>query len=126
MWPALGTITSRFGWRTHPLTKRREFHKALDIANNKGTPIRATADGKAIFVGWQGSYGKSIIIDHGHSFSTHYSHNNTLLIKAGERVKRGQIIALLGSTGRSTGPHIHYEVWYKGKPVNPIKYVTKK
>ncbi len=126
IWPAPGTITSRFGWRIHPLTRRKEFHKAIDIANKKGIPIRATADGKVLFSGWQGSYGRAIMIDHGQGFSTRYCHIQTLLVKAGERIKRGQTIALIGSTGRSTGSHLHYEVWYRGKPVNPIKYLVKK
>lgn len=126
IWPAPGTITSRFGWRIHPLSKRREFHKALDIAAAKGVSIRATADGKVILSGWQGSYGKAIMISHGHGFSTHYCHNDSLLVKTGNYVKRGQIIATIGSTGRTTGPHIHYEVWYKGKAVNPMNYLSKK
>ena len=126
IWPTFGRVTSGYNWRTHPLTKRREFHYAIDIANLKGTPVRATADGRVVLAGWQGTYGRSVMIDHGHGFSTRYAHNSTILVKPGENVKRGQIVALLGDTGLVTAPHLHYEVWYQGKPVNPLLYVNSK
>ena len=126
MWPTFGTITSRFGWRIHPMSTNNEFHEAIDIANCEETPIRATADGKVVFSDWQGSYGRAIMIDHGHGFATRYCHISVLIAKVGEQVKRGQVIALSGSTGSSTGPHLHYEVWNNGRPVNPINYLTKK
>jgi len=126
IWPTFGRVTSGYGWRRHPLTQRREFHYAIDIANLKGTPVRATADGRVILAGWQGTYGRSVMIDHGQGFSTRYAHNSTVLVKPGENVKRGQIVALSGDTGLVTAPHVHYEVWYQGKPVNPLLYVTSK
>ena len=126
IWPTFGRVTSGYGWRLHPLTKRREFHYAIDIANLKGTPVRATADGRVVLAGWQGTYGRSVMIDHGHGFSTRYTHNSTLLVKPREKVKRGQIIALSGNTGLVTASHLHYEVWYRGKPVNPLLYVKSK
>lgn len=126
IWPTFGRVTSGYGWRRHPLTTRREFHYAIDIANLRGTPVRATADGRVVLAGWQGTYGRSVLIDHGHGFSTRYAHNSTILVKPGEKVKRGQIIALSGNTGIVTAPHVHYEVWYQGKPVNPLLYVTSK
>jgi len=126
IWPIFGHITSSYGWRRHPLTTRGEFHYAVDIANLKGTPVRATADGRVVLAGWQGTYGRSVMIDHGHGFSTRYAHNSTILVKPGEKVKRGQIIALSGNTGIVTAPHLHYEVWYQGKPVNPLLYVKSK
>jgi len=126
IWPTFGRVTSGYGWRIHPLTKRRQFHYGIDIANLKGTPVRATADGRVVLAGWQGTYGRIVIIDHGQGFSTRYAHNSTILVKPGEKVKRGQIIALIGNTGRSTGPHLLYEVWYQGKPVNPLLYVKSK
>ncbi len=89
-------------------------------------PVRATADERVVLAGWQGTYGRIVMIDHGHGFSTRYAHNSTILVKPREKVKRGQIIALIGNTGRSTGPHLLYEVWYKGKPVNPLLYVKSK
>ncbi|HUW23616.1 MAG TPA: M23 family metallopeptidase [bacterium] len=126
IWPTFGRVTSSYGWRRHPLTQRREFHYAIDIANLKGTPVRATADGRVIVAGWQGTYGRSVMIDHGQGFSTRYAHNSTVLVKPGERVKRGQIVALSGDTGSVTASHVHYEVWYQGKPVNPLLYVKSK
>ncbi len=126
IWPTFGRVTSGYSWRQHPLTKRREFHYGIDIANLKGTPVRATADGRVVVAGWQGTYGRSVMIDHGQGFSTRYAHNSTVLTKPGEKVKRGQIIALSGNTGLVTASHVHYEVWYKGKPVNPLLYVKSK
>jgi len=126
IWPSFGRVTSGYGWRHHPLTNRTEFHYAVDIANLKGSPVRATADGRVILTGWQGTYGRSVMIDHGHGFSTRYAHNSTILVKPGDKVKRGQLIALSGDTGLGTAPHLHYEVWYKGKPVNPLLYVISK
>jgi hypothetical protein len=126
IWPIFGHITSGYGWRRHPLTQRGEFHYAVDIANLKGTPVRATADGRVVLAGWQGTYGKSVLIDHGYGFSTRYAHNSTILVRPGEKVRRGQIIALSGNTGIVTAPHLHYEVWYRGKPVNPLLYVKSR
>lgn len=126
IWPTFGRVTSGYSWRRHPLTQRREFHYAIDIANLKGTPVRATADGRVVLAGWQGTYGRCVMIDHGQGFSTRYAHNSTVLVKQGENVKRGQIVALSGDTGLVTAPHVHYEVWYQGKPVNPLLYVKSK
>jgi len=126
IWPTFGRVTSNYGWRSHPLTGRREFHEAVDIANLKGSPVRATADGTVVLAGWQGTYGRTVMVDHGHGFSTRYCHNSTLLVNPGEKVRRGQIIALSGLTGLCTAAHLHYEVWYHGKPVNPLLYVESK
>jgi murein DD-endopeptidase MepM/ murein hydrolase activator NlpD len=118
-----GWISSGFGYRKSPFTGRREFHKALDIACRKGTPIVATADGIVTFAGKKGLLGKTVVIDHGHGMVTRYGHAGKILKKHGESVKRGETIALIGSTGRSTGPHVHYEVRLNGVPVNPKKYI---
>lgn len=126
IWPTFGRVTSSYGWRHHPLTERGEFHYGIDIANLKGTPVRATADGRVVLAGWQGTYGRSVMIDHGYGFSTRYAHNSTVLVKPGEKVIRGQIVALSGDTGTVTAPHLHYEVWYQGKPINPLLYVKSK
>ena len=115
--------TSRFGYRISPFTQRREFHKALDIATAKGTPILATADGVVTFSGKKGFLGKAITINHGHGVVTRYGHCSKLLKKRGDKVKRWETIALVGNTGRSTGPHVHYEVHLNGIPVNPDKYI---
>jgi murein DD-endopeptidase MepM/ murein hydrolase activator NlpD len=121
--PVDGWVTSRFGYRKSPFTGRRELHKGLDISNRKGTPIVATADGVVAFAGKKGPYGLTLMIDHGHGLKTRYAHLNKLLKKKGESVKRGDVIAQMGSTGRSTGTHLHYEVRLNGVPVNPSKYI---
>jgi murein DD-endopeptidase MepM/ murein hydrolase activator NlpD len=116
-------VTSKFGYRTSPFTGRREFHKAYDIAARPGTPILATADGIVTFAGQKGLLGNTIVVDHGHGMVTMYGHIDKLLKKRGEKVKRWETIALMGNTGRSTGPHVHYEVRLNGIPVNPEKYI---
>jgi murein DD-endopeptidase MepM/ murein hydrolase activator NlpD len=121
--PSKGYLTSRFGYRKSPFTGRREMHKGLDIANREGTLIIAPADGTVKFVGRRGLMGKTMMIDHGHGMVTRYGHLKGYLKKRGEPVKRGEAIAEMGDTGRSTGPHLHYEVHLNGVPVNPIKYI---
>ena len=121
--PTDGWVTSRFGRRISPFTGKPEFHKGLDIAARKGTAIVATADGVVTYVGYKGQLGKVVVIDHGYGMVTRYGHLSKALKKKGERVKRGEKIALIGSTGRSTGPHLHYEVKLNGLPVNPEKYI---
>ena len=121
--PTEGWLSSGFGYRVSPFTGLREFHKGLDIAGRKGTEIIAPADGVITFVGSNGSYGKMIKIDHGHGMITRYGHIQKALKKRGEAVKRGEVIALMGNSGRSTGPHLHYEVLLNGLPVNPQKYI---
>lgn len=121
--PTQGWITSTFAYRQSPFTGKREFHKGLDIANKQGCPIVATADGVVSFAGENGSLGQTVVVDHGYGFVTRYAHVQKGLKKRGERVQRGETIALMGNTGRSTGPHLHYEVRLNGVPVNPQKYI---
>ncbi len=121
--PTKGWLTSRFGYRLSPFTGLREFHKGLDIATRKGTPIIATADGVVTFAGKKGLLGLVVVIDHGHGIVTRYGHCLKMLKKRGDAVKRGDTIALVGNSGRSTGPHVHYEVMLNGIPVNPAKYI---
>jgi len=121
--PTEGWLSSGFGYRISPFTGLREFHKGLDIAGREGTEIIAPADGVITFVGRNGLYGTMIKIDHGHGMITRYGHIKKALKKRGEAVKRGDVIALMGNTGRSTGPHLHYEVFLNGLPVNPNKYI---
>jgi murein DD-endopeptidase MepM/ murein hydrolase activator NlpD len=125
IWPAAGYLTSHFGSRLSPFSGLQDWHKGVDIAAPAGTPVRATADGVIQLAGWAGGYGKVVVIDHGDGFSTRYGHNRQILVKRGDRVKRGQIIALMGSTGNATGPHCHYEVWHLGRTVNPKRFMRQ-
>ena len=123
IWPIRGWLTSNFGWRNSPFTEKRLFHKGLDIAAPMGTPIYAPASGKVNFAGNNGAYGISIKINHSESITTQFAHMSKLNVKKGQRVKRGDIIGFVGNTGRSTGPHLHYEVRFAGIPVNPHTYI---
>ena len=123
MWPVLGRLSSSFGWRRHPVLKTNKFHGGQDIAVPKGTSVLAADSGIVRIAGWQGGYGYLVAIDHGKGLSTFYGHNSVLLVKAGDVVVKGQRIALSGSTGLSTGPHVHFEVRINGEPVNPIPYL---
>jgi len=120
--PVKGWVTSRFGYRESPFTGRREFHRGLDIATRKGTEIIAPADGIITFAGKKGLMGNMVTIDHGFGMVTRYGHIHKLIKAKGDRVKRGEAIALVGNTGRSTGPHLHYEVRLNGLNVNPSNY----
>ncbi|MFO7665825.1 MAG: M23 family metallopeptidase [Desulfobacterales bacterium] len=121
--PTQGSVTSTFGYRVSPFTGLREFHKGYDIASYHGAPIVATANGTVSLSEHNGLFGNIIAINHGHGLVTRYAHASKLLKKAGSFVKRGEIIALVGDTGRSTGPHVHYEVHLNGIPVNPDNYM---
>lgn len=121
--PTEGWLSSGFGYRISPFTGLREFHKGIDIAGKKLTEIIATADGIVTFSGKNGLYGNMIKIDHGHGMVSRYGHIHKTLKKQGEAVKRGDVVALMGNTGRSTGPHLHYEILLNGLPVNPNKYI---
>ena len=121
--PVKGLITAEFGYRRSPFTGRREFHEGVDIAAPAGTPILATADGVVSFAGPMSDYGKVVFIDHGHGLATFYAHDSRIRVREGQLVKRGDVIAYVGSTGRTTGPHVHYEVHLNGAVVNPLKYI---
>lgn len=116
------TVSSGFGTRIDPVYDTPKFHEGLDIAADMGTEIYATADGVIDFAGEKNGYGNCIDIDHGNDYKTRYGHLSKILVKNGERVKRGTLIGLVGSTGKSTGPHLHYEVHFKGEPQNPVNY----
>jgi murein DD-endopeptidase MepM/ murein hydrolase activator NlpD len=121
--PTTGWVSSNFGYRVSPFTGRKEFHRGLDIATREGTEIIAPADGVVTYSGKKWLMGNMLTIDHGYGMITRYGHIKKLLKKKGNRVKRGELIALVGNTGRSTGPHLHYEVRLNGVPVNPVKYI---
>ncbi len=123
VWPSRGWVTSGFGYRLSPFTGLRELHEGIDIATQLNADVVATANGVVIDSTRQGGYGNVIEIDHGYGIVTRYGHNSLNLVKRGDRVKRGQVIAKVGSTGRSTGPHLHYEVMLNGIPVNPLRYI---
>ena len=122
IWPTQGYITSGFGWRRHPITGKREFHYGYDIANRPYTTIVATADGIVSSVRRYGGYGLIIEIDHGYGFTTRYAHLSRAYVKKWQKVKRGEKIAAMGSSGFVTGTHLHYEVRVLGRPVNPMNY----
>ncbi len=118
-WPVTGTITSPFGWRSNPFGGSPEFHQGLDIAAPTGTTVTAAAGGTVIMAQWYGGYGNYILIDHGGGYSTGYGHLSAIYVSTGQVVQRGQAIGAVGSTGQSTGPHLHFEVRIDGKPVDP-------
>jgi murein DD-endopeptidase MepM/ murein hydrolase activator NlpD len=118
-WPVTGTITSPFGWRPNPFGGAPEFHQGLDIAAPTGTTVTAAAGGTVIMAQWYGGYGNYILIDHGGGYSTGYGHLSAIYVATGQTVQRGQAIGAVGSTGQSTGPHLHFEVRIAGKPVDP-------
>ena len=123
LYPTYGSITSRFGWRSHPILGSRRFHAGLDFGASHGTTIRAADSGVVIFAGWYGGYGNAVVIDHGDGISTLYAHSSRLYVTEGQVVRKGKPIAAVGSTGLSTGPHLHFEVRLNGKPVDPLAYL---
>jgi len=125
IWPTRGWVTSNFGFRKSPFTGLREKHEGWDIAARNGSPVRATADGVVVVEGREYGYGNLVEVDHGYGLVTRYGHNSKHLVKVGDRIKRGQVVSLVGSTGRSTGPHLHYEVLLHGVPVNPKNYILE-
>lgn len=122
--PVNGRISSTFGSRFHPIDKKIKFHGGIDIAVPKGTPIVAAADGVVKFAGWKGGYGNVVIIEHADGTETLYGHNDRLLVTEGQKVSGGERISLSGSTGKSTGPHLHFEVRQNGQLVNPSKFLS--
>ncbi|MFQ5417230.1 MAG: peptidoglycan DD-metalloendopeptidase family protein [Myxococcota bacterium] len=123
IWPSKGWLTSRFGNRVSPFTGARQFHAGIDIAGERGTDVISPARGKVVFAGKRGPLGNSLIVDHGYGMRTIYGHAAELFVKRGDHVERGQVIATVGSSGRSTGPHLHYVVEVKGKAVDPLDYI---
>lgn len=125
IWPVTGFISSSFGGRMSPFGRGGQFHKGLDISNRIGTPIVASAEGSVILSGPDGAYGNSVEINHGGGIVTKYAHMQRATVRQGEWVKRGQIIGYVGMSGRTTGPHLHYEVRLNGAPVNPMRYILE-
>jgi murein DD-endopeptidase MepM/ murein hydrolase activator NlpD len=121
--PVQGYISSYFGGRPDPFSGHNARHTGIDIATALGTPVHAVAEGMVTYAGVRSGYGNVVEIDHGNGYMTRYAHNSKLLVHPGQRVHVGEVISDAGSTGRSTGPHVHFEVWYKGRVVNPLAYV---
>ena len=121
----LKRMASGYGWRVDPVYHIRKFHHGMDFSAPTGTDIYATGNATVSFSGWKSGYGKTIMLNHGYGYETLYAHLSKQLVEKGEKVTRGDIIALVGNTGKSTGPHLHYEVRYKGQPMNPQNYYFK-
>lgn len=123
IYPANASITSGFGTRVHPILGYRRFHSGVDFGASYGSTVRAADSGRVIFAGWYGGYGQAVIIDHGNGLTTLYGHNSRLFVQEGQMVQQGQAISAVGSTGLSTGPHLHFEVRQNGTPINPMGYL---
>jgi murein DD-endopeptidase MepM/ murein hydrolase activator NlpD len=123
IWPTKGWLSSRFGYRTCPFSKKKEFHRGIDISVRSGSPILSPANGMVIFNGWKRGYGRVIIMKHAKGFKTKYAHLKKSLVKKGQHIKKGTKIGMVGSSGRTTGPHLHYEVHLNNAPVNPLRYI---
>jgi len=123
VWPVRGYLSATFGNRLDPFTGQKDFHPGIDISTPVGTKVHAPADGIVISSGPQGGYGNALVIDHGYGVVTRYGHLDSFAVKPGQRVKRGEVIAYVGNTGRSTGPHLHYEVWVRDQAQNPIHFI---
>jgi len=123
VWPVRGWVTSHFGWRDSPHGGGTKRHAGLDVAAPIGTPIVAAADGHVIFAAYNKAYGNVMVVDHGYGLTSKYAHCSKFVAQPGDRVKRGELIARVGNTGRSTGPHLHFEVREDGVPTNPLKFL---
>ena len=123
IWPVRGYLSATFGNRVDPFTAQKDFHPGIDISTPVGTKVQAPADGIVISTGAQGGYGNAMVIDHGYGIVTRYGHLDSFAVRAGQKVKRGDLIGYVGNTGRSTGPHLHYEVWVRDQAQNPIHFI---
>ena len=124
-WPVAGTISSPYGYRNHPVREERKFHTGVDLSVPSGSAVKATADGIVSFAGWTENSGIVVVAEHGYGFSTAYAHNRKALVRVGQRIVRGEVIALSGSTGVSTGPHVHYEIWRNGRHADPVGFLAR-
>jgi murein DD-endopeptidase MepM/ murein hydrolase activator NlpD len=122
-WPVRGQVNSGYGSRASPWLAKLEFHKGLDIGAPVGTPVKSPAPGTVVFAGVNAEYGQTLILDHGNETKSLYGHLSRLSVAVSEKVQRGEVIALTGNTGRSSGPHLHYEIQVKGQAVNPTSYL---
>jgi len=125
IWPTYGWVSSPFSYRTDPFTGKRTFHYGIDIATNFGNPVVATADGIVLKLGNDKISGRYVVLNHGGGLTTHYLHLSKFLVKAGQKIKRGDVIGLVGKSGKALGPHLHYEVRLNNRPVNPYQYILE-
>ena len=125
IWPIAGWLSSSYGNRRDPFDGGADFHAGLDIAADRGTPVHATADGIVSTAGYNGNYGNSVLIDHGYGISTRFGHLSSFVVGAGQPVKRGEVIGFVGSTGRATSAHLHYEILLNGQAINPLRLLAK-
>lgn len=125
LWPVVGILRSSFGVRSDPFSGEGAFHTGIDLQTPTGTPVHVSGDGVVVSAGWSGHYGKLVVVDHGNRLDTYYAHLSQLMVIPGQEVRRGEVIALSGSSGHATGPHLHYEVRLSGTPVNPYRYMAK-
>jgi murein DD-endopeptidase MepM/ murein hydrolase activator NlpD len=124
--PVDGRLSSPYGYRNHPRTGDRRFHGGVDLSASLGSAVRATADGIVSFSGWTLESGNAVVVEHGNDFTTVYCHNQKNTVRVGQKVARGDLVAMAGSTGTSTGPHVHYEVWRGGRHVDPAPYLERR
>ena len=125
-WPVAGTLSSPYGFRNHPVHEEKKFHTGVDISVPSGSAVKATANGVVSFAGWTERSGIVVVVEHGHGFSTAYAHNRKALVRVGQHIARGEAIAQSGSTGVSTGPHVHYEIWRNGRHTDPIGFLARR
>jgi murein DD-endopeptidase MepM/ murein hydrolase activator NlpD len=125
IWPLAGWLASGYGQRKDPFDGSADFHPGLDIAAARGTPVRATADGTVTSAGFNGNYGNAVLIEHGFGISTRFGHLSRFAVRAGQQIRRGDVVGYVGSTGRATGPHLHYEILHNGSPINPLRLLAR-
>ena len=125
-WPVAGTLSSPYGYRYHPVNGEKKFHTGVDLSVPSGSEVKATADGIVSFAGWTENSGIVVVVEHGRGFRTAYAHNRKALVRVGQHIVRGEGIALSGSTGISTGPHVHYEIWRNGRPMDPTGFLARR
>jgi len=123
-WPVYGPISSDFGWRYHPVLRRFQFHQGIDISAWRGAAIRASGDGRVVYSDWGGGYGLAVVVEHSAGYRTVYAHCSRVVVRSGDLVHRGQEIAEVGSSGMSTGPHVHYEVQFNQQPIDPKPFLN--
>ncbi|AGB41573.1 metalloendopeptidase-like membrane protein [Halobacteroides halobius DSM 5150] len=124
IWPVNGRISSDYGWRTHPILQKKDFHGGIDVAVGRGTAVKAAKAGTVLHSGWIKGFGRTVTIDHGNGVVTLYAHNSELVVRAGQYVKQGEVIAKSGNTGLSTGPHLDFRILIDSEPVNPMQYLN--